>query len=168
MGSITEVYYPRGYRRMVPTPADSKMPPTIVNTTGDEEVAQLMTDFHTASVDTQSWEYINRVLVTAARLVPDLERFLHHQARNPYVHDIGYEFLEDLVQFITIGRRRTSVMTAIELFEPTLTRRPVHPDRGRYMKRLPGCPLQYWLSHENGVHDMVETLYVFFGPSRVG
>ena len=97
-----------------------------------------------------------------------LDRFFQvNVLRNQFYSDLHYEFLEDTINYIRTGKRKMN----IRMWQQLLSVK-----RGKLSKKYtsktaysmkPECyrhlSLQQWVSPDDGLMDLVYTLYIIFG-----
>ena len=125
------------------------------------------------NVNVDSWNYRQQVLETALRLFGDFRSWLADQRSNPGIVGYNDAFLDDTLQFIQTGRRDLCVQNWYELVaegsdvssapEPSTTARSA----GLQERRPTIEVIQDWCSQPRGIEDLVLSLQLLFGQSRL-
>lgn len=162
--ALTLLMYPRGYVTQHQTPT-----PYTGESFGDEGVSELYDRFTARHSLRYDWVYISAVIKRAGALFgPDFNQWLKIQSpHNPYIYGVNRDFLEDTVNYIRTGVRKMPIHLWRELLvekprersavEANVKTSPIQP-LGRGDDHLGG-----WLSHPEGLSDLICTLHILFG-----
>lgn len=139
---------------------------------GSEEIAELYRTHIQRKQNTLTWDFRSKV-VSAAMLMlgRNLRSFIHAQLRNPYLHGVAFDFMDDTLQFILTGHRAVSLHNWSALLEEEPAKKAIDTRR-TFKARVPDelAPMEevisYWCSQEGGFEDLLRTLYLMFGKKR--
>lgn len=172
MSTKVAVVYPRGYIASFTSSRDD-LQDSVMHSQGDDDVIALYNDYLNAST-TLGLDHWRRAMDIVKRLMPNFPTFIHNNASNPRVQGVAYDFLDSTIQYVKTGRGKISPMNAIVAMDDCPS--PSSPRRSYALSE----PFQtakieehseelhfaaIWTSHEDGLVHLIETLYVFFGPS---
>ncbi|MCO6704706.1 hypothetical protein [Streptomyces sp. CHB9.2] len=160
--------YPRGFI----APSDRM---DISRVSGSADVNTLYTALIEGTVDRNGWTFQKRALRVAMGCFSNFALFLNTQKNNPFLYGYNYEFLLDTLKYIQTGRRRVSVQNWLALL--TENPKPSNDYRERnaskeirefYQKvgTAPSKVVSEWISHPEGLNDLVISLYIMFGEWR--
>lgn len=160
------VIHPRGFC----TVAKKDVTDNIFND-GDPEINAIYAQFIREPSSIKKWSFIVSVMRAASRLIGEnYDNWLKLQAENPYLHKQAINFVNDSSQFITGKPRTISIINWIELLDERpdpLPRKLSAP----YIKDLDKDNtdglnyLNLWLQRENGLCDLVITLFTMYGAA---
>lgn len=150
----------------------------------DDDIVLLQKTWR-ASKGVRSAEFRDSILRNAVRLFNvgegDMSGFtgwIQRQFSNNTIHDHNYEFLLDCVDFITTGHRKMSPEVRSELMDINPSRSLPHRtndfrianfvDEITKEAEVQGVMtgpwvLIKWMSHPDGVYDLMKTMFVLFG-----
>lgn len=140
---------------------------------GDSTVDALYAFLLNGNVSVTTWAFQQQVLQTAQRLFGNFQKWLDDQRSNPQMVGYNADFLDDTLKFIQTGEREMSVANWLELVtEGDDTHHAVEPGHGNreisLVKPLTTTQvLQDWCSKPNGLEDLILSLNLFFGHTRL-
>lgn len=140
---------------------------------GDPNVMILYREYANPGFETQTWQFKRRVIDLALRVFDRKEGFSFiDQDANTHLSGFNYKFLLDTLKYIATGRRSMDVQMWGDLMEQSSTV-PTHVVEGRsaIYKRIaeykldltPSSLIQKWLSHKDGLEDLIVTMHLMFG-----
>lgn len=175
------VQYPRGFISFAGGYLKSNV--SITQSEGDPQIAILYKLYIARSVNVNSWEFRQKVLAEAARLIGNFRVWVISQASyNDSLYGLNWEFLKDTLEYIQTGHRKMSVSTWRELLleYPPRVDNTAGPRRLDQLKAyedvlqdvlengyLARTSLTRWLGHDGGFDDLITTLNVFFGSTKI-
>lgn len=140
----------------------------------DGTVQDLYKIYIERSVNTEGWEYRKRVIEIATRLFGDFHQWLYDQAvYNDSVYGLNFEFIKDTLQFIRTGHRQMSVFQWNELVLENPDPKQGEASTKRVDEYGISDPKEFenylseWLAKENGFEDMLCTVHVLYGVSKI-
>lgn len=165
-------YFSRGYRIKVDDRTSDGMDQESMLESGEASVNALARRKLDRNFNPNTWEDVAAVIDQAILLFGGFKDWAMDQLRsNTRVYGHRAEFLIDTIGFILNGRRYMSIESWMLLL--------VDMDDGATMKSAMGTSIdsmldrmdvmddnsliQQWISHPDGVVDLVDTLFAFFG-----
>lgn len=138
---------------------------------GDGDVVMLFEDLTNHRVNSSTWGFRKRAIDTAIRLFGNFDRWLKDQQENPDVSGYNVLFIDDIMTYVSTGRRQMAPLTWLGLLsegnangnKPSV-RFELKDEVSRNKSTVE--VIQKWCSHPHGAEDLVETLYVLFGSSH--
>lgn len=134
-----------------------------------QEIEALYDAVQKGLVDTQNFNYKMMVVDIAVRTFKNFNHWLALNAvSSEYIYDLNWKLVEDTVQFIRNGKRTLSFHTARSLIltHPEAQRGVATPRRLSALKLQPkefDDAVAMWCAREDGVNDLLKTMYLFFG-----
>jgi len=169
--------YPRGYvvlDGIVRSTDDLYLVP------GDTEIMELYNEMQSDPNSLSNWSFCAKVIACANKKFNRFPDWLKEQTKNPYLTGYNLGFVLDTIHFIKCGKRVTSIdnwLPLIVVGDDSLGFYNQFKDRTRTQKKqeaiiseLLDLPknsdyLSNWVSYENGLADLVYTLYILFGTN---
>ena len=156
--------YPRGYVVSYPANREEEIDKTLEK--GDVELNTLFNMYLTSTVNTDGWEYREKILQMAIRFFGDINRWFAMQANNACLYGNNYDFLTDLLNYVEGGERRLAVLSWEALlydFPAALPQGVV--GRTFNVNYTTEEFLSKWCSRSLGFEDMLCTMHVLFGDA---
>lgn len=156
--------YPKGYRAIYDTEADGS--DTRLKS-GDVELNTLWEMYLSSTVNTDGWEFRERILKVAVRFFGDIKEWVHTQTINPCLYGNNYDFISDMLSFVTQGTRKLSVLS----WKALLYDFPAPLPQGVKGRSLPidmttEVFISQWCTRPLGFEDMLCTMHVLFGDAQ--
>jgi hypothetical protein len=143
-------------------------------------VETLYAQYIKRAASTMSFEFREKVLIAALDAFGDKNFYSWYktQLQSPAVGDVHLRFLDDVLRFISTGRRQMSLETWASFlqmndagerpqeFTPTaqeffkIYKDGVYPSISQYSL---ANVIQQWLSQPGGIEDLLGTLHLLFG-----
>lgn len=144
---------------------------------GDPNVMILYREFVNPGFETRTWLFKRSVVELALRVFDRKRGFdFAEQDHNAHLSGFNYKFLLDTLRYIATGRRSMDVHMWGDLMEQTTTV-PEHVVVGRsaILNRIaeykldmkPTALIQQWLTHKDGLEDLIITMHLMFGDRVV-
>lgn len=143
----------------------------------DRDVADLYRTYINNEVDFNSWDFKLNILEESFRLFgPNFEEWCLLQINdNTMVYNQSLDFLLDTLNFISGKDRKTTPFVWRELLLTNPESKTMIEISNRRIRRIrdlfpllktdTASILQMWCSRENGFEDLVNSIFLFFGPS---
>lgn len=167
------ITYPHGFKTLSVRDKDDK-----ANFVYDRDIENLYRTYINSEVDHNNWDFRLTVFEEAFRLFgQNFEQWALYQFNsNTLVYDHALEFLIDTLNYITGSPRKASPLVWRELIrvEPeNKTSADISSRKVRQLKdAFPKIPamthdvIQLWCSQEDGFEDLINALFIFFGPTN--
>lgn len=139
---------------------------------GDPRVHALFVEFTNYPKRAATWSFQRRLISLAQELFAGEYSWFIRQDSNALMKDQNYAFVLDTVRYIATGRRKFSIHTwpALLTYEVPTVNESVTGRRDIFflMQDLTvptdvNAMIQKWLSHPDGINDMMYTIHMLFG-----
>lgn len=163
------VVYPTGYA--LPTSQHSGIS---VLSEGDQAVVELFTHYRLGKLRLTSYDVFKQAVDNATRLFGKDHKWIMVQQRNQNLDRNKALFIADTLEYIVSGKRRMHVRSWLPLVDtavqgtvlPILMNGPVVHGEISLPPQLIGNSaklLAAWLSHNDGLGDLIESTNILFG-----
>lgn len=153
----------------------------LIITQPDVKVSELYKSNFTTFVNNESFEYKKEVIESCIRLYGDFYNWLRYQLfHNRFIHGTNQEFLIDTLWYIKTGERKImlpvweSIITQYPDMESDISKSIDDKTVYAFLKSPSNKTNPYsgylseWISHADGIYDMLYTTYLLFGRADVG
>lgn len=166
------VTYPHGFRTLSTRDKDDRD-----QFVYDRDIENIYRSYINHEIDLSNWDFRLTVLEESFRLFgSNFEEWVLYQINNnTLVYDHSLEYLLDTLNFITGNQRKVSPFVWRELLLTNPENKTSVEIANRKVRKLkdlfPKFPsltsdvLQLWCSQEDGFEDLVNALFIFFGPA---
>lgn len=153
----------------------------LIITRPDEKVIELYKSNFTTFVNNDSFEFKKQVIESCIRLYGDFYNWLRYQLTvNRFIHGNNQEFLIDTLWYIKTGERKVMLPVWDSILNQYPDMKAIKPTRleDTTVSSFLMSPSNHvnpfsqyiseWLSHPDGIYDMLYTTYLLFGRADSG